>query len=228
VTGSPANAKGDSPDSVSFYFDLGSPYAYLASERLSEVIPEPIRWQPVLLGGLFKSNGRSSWARGDDDSRAAGIVEVERRARDYGLPPVRWPERWPDDYLFAMRVATFAFAAGHGREFTTCAFRDAFQRGHQLSVAAHVLDAAERAGLGRAEAQTSAEDPAVKQALRDATDAAHRRGVFGVPTIAVGEELFWGDDRLEDAATRLEIRVPDGEPAHGGVRSPAEGPTSAT
>ncbi len=211
MTGSLANVKGESPGSVTFYFDLGSPYAYLASERLSEVIPGPVRWQPVLLGGLFKSNGRSSWARGDGDSRAAGIAEIERRALGYGLPPVRWPDPWPDDYLFAMRVATFAFAAGHGREFTTCAFRDAFQRGRQLSIPGPVLDAAEQAGLDRAEAQAAAGDPAVKQALRDATDAAHRRGVFGVPTVAAGEELFWGDDRLEDAAACLEVRVPNGE-----------------
>jgi 2-hydroxychromene-2-carboxylate isomerase len=119
------------------------------------------------------------------------------------LPAIRWPDPWPDDYLFAMRVATFAFAAGRGREFTTRAFRDAFQRGHQLSVAAHVLDAAEQAGLDRRQAGSAAGDPQVKQALRDATDAAHALGVFGVPTLAVGG----GDDRLEDAAACVAASV---------------------
>jgi 2-hydroxychromene-2-carboxylate isomerase len=85
------------------------------------------------------------------------MAEIERRALGYGLPPIRWPDRWPANYLTAMRVVTFAFNAGRGREFTTSAF----------------------------------------------TDTAHARGVFGVPTFAVGDELFWGDDRLEDLARCL-------------------------
>jgi 2-hydroxychromene-2-carboxylate isomerase len=202
VSFSVTNAHEDKPGSVTLYFDLGSPYAYLTCERLSRVIAEPVRWQPLLLGGLFKLNGRSSWALGDYKRRQVGMADIERRARDYGLPAIRWPDPWPSDYLFAMRVATFAFAAGEGvgREFATRAFRDAFQRGRDLSIPAHVLDAAEQAGLDRGQAEQAASDPQIKQALRDATDAAHELGVFGVPTLAVGEELFWGDDRLEDAA----------------------------
>ena len=186
-----------------FYFDLGSPYAYLASERLASVLPEPVHWQPVLLGGLFRLTGRSSWALGDYRRREAGMAEVERRARDYGLPAIRWPDPWPTDYLLAMRAVTFAFALGRGRELTRCAFRDAFQRGHELSIRAHVINAAERAGLDRGEVESATRDPQTKQALRDATDAAFALGVFGVPTIAIGDELFWGDDRLEDAAAHL-------------------------
>lgn len=195
-----ANGNGDHTGAVIFYFDLGSPYAYLACERLPTLIPEPVRWQPLLLGGLFKLNGRSSWALGDYERRQAGMAEIERRARHYGLPPIRWPDPWPTDYLFAMRVATYAFTVERGREFTTCAFRHAFQEGRQLNIAAHVLDAAEQSGLDRHAAKQAAGDPHIKQALRHATETAHALGVVGVPTLAIGEELFWGDDRLEDAA----------------------------
>jgi 2-hydroxychromene-2-carboxylate isomerase len=132
------------------------------------------------------------------------MAEVERRAQAYGLPPIRWPEPWPSDYLYAMRVATFAFAVGRGREFSLHAFRDAFQHGGDLAVTGHVLDVAEDAGLERRDAEAAAHDPKIKRALRDATDAAHERGVFGVPTFAIGDRLFWGDDRLEDAASHLE------------------------
>jgi 2-hydroxychromene-2-carboxylate isomerase len=191
---------------VTFYFDLGSPYAYLAAERLPAALPGPARWQPVLLGGLFKLTGRSSWALGDDRRRQAGIAEIERRAQSYGLPPIRWPDPWPGDYLYAMRVATFAFAVGCGREFAMGAFHDAFQRGRDLGIVAHVLAAADRSGLDRREADEAANDSGVKQALRDATGAAHGRGVFGVPTIVVDDELFWGDDRLEDAGILLRAR----------------------
>ncbi|MGO9763811.1 MAG: 2-hydroxychromene-2-carboxylate isomerase [Solirubrobacteraceae bacterium] len=188
---------------VTFYFDLGSPYAYLAAERLTDVLSEPAQWQPLSLGGLFKANGRSSWALDDYQRRQAGSAEVERRARDYGLPPIHWPDPWPGNYLMAMRAATFAFAAGRGHEFTLQAFRDAFARGHDLSIPARVLDAAQDAGLDRAQVEAAAQDPRIKQALREATDAAHALGVIGVPTVAIGGELFWGDDRLQDAAAHL-------------------------
>jgi 2-hydroxychromene-2-carboxylate isomerase len=188
---------------ITFYFDLGSPYAYLAAERLSRLLPEPVRWQPVLLGALFKVSGRSSWALGDERRRALGMAEIERRTRTYGLPPMRWPDPWPDDYLTAMRAATYAFAAQRGRQFATQAFRDAFTAGLDLSIPDNVFASAGRAGLDVHVVRAAAADPVIKRSLRDATNAAYDLGVFGVPTIAIGSELFWGDDRLEDAAAHL-------------------------
>ncbi len=192
--------------SVTFYFDVGSPYAYLAAERIETVLLEPIRWQPILLGGLFKLTGRSSWALGDYRRREAGMAQIEQRARRYGLPAVHWPDPWPADYLLAMRTATFAFTVQRGREFAMQALRDAFQRGRDLSVRANVMHAAEQAGLDIVEVQGAVGDPQIKRALREATDAAHDLGVFGVPTVAIDRDIFWGDDRIEDAAARLSAR----------------------
>jgi 2-hydroxychromene-2-carboxylate isomerase len=187
---------------ATFYFDLGSPFAYLCAERLDDVLPTA-RWQPVSLGALFKANGHSSWAVGEAPRRREGILEVERRASAYGLPPVHWPNPWPGNYLMAMRATTFAYRAGRGREFTMQAFRDAFQEGLDLSVSTHVLKAAESAGLDPHEVELATRDPEIKLALRRATDDAHALGVFGVPTIAIDSTLFWGEDRLEDAAVHL-------------------------
>jgi 2-hydroxychromene-2-carboxylate isomerase len=189
---------------ITFYFDVGSPYAYLAAERLPDLFPEPVHWQPVLLGGLFRLTGRSSWALGDYRRRQAGMAEIERRTRSYGLPPMRWPDPWPGDYLQAMRACTYAFEVGRGREFAMQAFQNAFQRGANLTIPGRVLEAAVQAGLERAEVERGMQDPHIKATLRAATDAAHERGVFGVPTLAIGEELFWGDDRLPDAAGHLQ------------------------
>lgn len=188
---------------ATFYFDLGSPFAYLAAERLPALLPEPVVWQPVSLGALFKANGRSSWALGDPRRREGGMAEVERRARSYGLAEVRWPDPWPGNYLFAMRAATYAFQVGRGRELTLRAFRDAFQDGRDLGLEENVLRAAEEAGLDTRAVAEATRDPEIKLALRSATESAHERGVFGVPTVAVEEELFWGDDRLADAAAAL-------------------------
>jgi 2-hydroxychromene-2-carboxylate isomerase len=199
---------------ATFYFDLGSPYAYLAAERIAgeEVLPgelvampeELVAWQPLSLGALFKLAGRSSWSLGDPERRREGIAEVERRAALYGLAPVRWPEPWPSNYLFAMRACTYAFQVGQGIEFSLRAFRAAFQQGHDLGVPERVLAVAGEVGLDPRAVADATQDPQVKLALREATQAAHETGVFGVPTLAVGDELFWGEDRLEDAAGLLQ------------------------
>jgi 2-hydroxychromene-2-carboxylate isomerase len=189
---------------VTFYFDLGSPFAYLTAERLHEALPgQAITWQPVSLGALFKLNRRSSWSLGDPAVRRDGMAEVERRAKSYGLAPVRWPDPWPTNYLNAMRAATYAFQAGHGHPFTIAAFRHAFARGHDLAIPEHVLQAAEQVGLDPRVVDEATRDPEIKLALRAATDAAHEVGVFGVPTIAIDDELFWGDNRLQDVVAAL-------------------------
>lgn len=182
------------------YFDVGSPFVYLAAARAEAVLGVDPVWQPVLVGGLFKLADRSSWARGDAARRAAGMRDIEERAARYGLPPIRWPDPWPSDYLTAMRAATWAQSQGAAKHFALAATRRAFVDGRDLSLAAEVLAAVEAAGLDADAAGAAVSDPGVKLALREATEAAHARGVFGVPTVAVGPELFWGDDRLEEAA----------------------------
>ncbi len=186
-------------DTPVFYFDLGSPYAYLSAERLSGLFPQGVLWQPVLLGAIFQLTGRSSWSIGDPERRRAGMAEIERRASAYGLPALCWPDPWPANTLTAMRAATFAARAGAAREFALAAFRDAFTAAVDLTAPEAVLAAGEHAGLDGVQLQRAVADPDVKRELRAASDAAHALGVIGVPTVAVGGELFWGDDRLDEA-----------------------------
>jgi 2-hydroxychromene-2-carboxylate isomerase len=181
-----------------FTFDLGSPYAWLAAERVDAVLGEPVTWEPVSLGAIFKCTGRSSWAMGDPQRRASGMAEIERRARARGLGPMVWPDPWPTHYLLAMRAATFADTVGEVRAFALAAFRLAFLEGRDLAVAAHVAEAAARAGLDPEETLAAAQDQRIKDRLRERTDAALERGVFGVPTFAAGDDLLWGDDRLDE------------------------------
>jgi 2-hydroxychromene-2-carboxylate isomerase len=184
-----------------FYFDLGSPYSYLAAERVNEVLPVVPRWQPILLGGVFKATGRRSWSEGE--GRAEGMAEVERRAAERGMLPLRWPDPWPGDMLTAMRVATYAQQGSRTVAFALAAFRQAFAAGRDLSVTDNVLIAAAACELHSRAVLAAIETRAVKDGLREATDAAVERGVIGVPTVAVGDRLFWGDDRLEEAAAAL-------------------------
>jgi 2-hydroxychromene-2-carboxylate isomerase len=184
-----------------FFFDLGSPYAYLAAERVNamfaEAVGEPPVWEPVLLGGLFKRFGRDSWANGP--GRADGIAEVERRAGERGLPPLRWPDPFPGNTLFAMRVATYAKQIGRTVSFSLAAFRQAFAAGRDLTDPDSVLVAAAAAEIHPRAVTAAVERDSVKSALRDATERAGDLGVRGVPSLVVGDEVFWGDDRLERA-----------------------------
>ncbi len=186
--------------SSTFYFDLGSPYAYLAAERVSGLFTEAgleqPEWQPVLLGGLFQRFGRGSWSL--TPARAGGMAEVERRASAYGLPPIVWPEPWPGDSLVAMRVATFAKQAGRTVSFSLAAFRQAFAAGRDLTDPDNVMIAAAACELPPRALAKAVQTQGVKGALREATDRAGDLGVEGVPALVVGGQVFWGDDRLEE------------------------------
>jgi 2-hydroxychromene-2-carboxylate isomerase len=184
-----------------FYYDLGSPYSYLTAERLQRVLPVVPVWQPILLGGIWQQSGGRSW--GVTGERETGQVEVERRAEQYGLMPVRWPEGWPNNTLKAMRAAIFAQSIGRAVAFSLAAFRQAFAGGKDLSEVDNVLIAAAACELHPNAVLKALETQSVKDKLRQATQEAYDRGVRGVPTIAVGDQLFWGDDRLEEAASAL-------------------------
>ena len=186
---------------ATFYFDLGSPYAYLTAERISSLFTEAgleqPEWQPILLGGLFQRFERGSWA--ETPARAEGIAEVERRASAYGLPPIAWPEPWPGNTLVAMRVAIFAKQTGRTVSFALAAFRQAFAAGRDLSDPDNVMIAAAACELHPRALEKAVQTDIVKSALREATDRAGDLGVKGVPALVVGERVFWGDDRLEEA-----------------------------
>src|SRR4051794_25924459 len=120
--------------SSTFYFDLGSPYAYLSAERISglftEAELEQPEWQPILLGGLVHRFDRGSW--GETPARGVGMAGVGGRAADYGLRRVAWPKPWPGNMLVAMRAATFAKQTGRTVAFSLAAFRQAFAAGRDL------------------------------------------------------------------------------------------------
>jgi 2-hydroxychromene-2-carboxylate isomerase len=185
-----------------FFYDLGSPYAYLAAERVDALFMaacgEAPEWQPVLLGGLFKRYGRDSWARGPERER--GLGEVERRASAYRLPPIEWPQPFPGNTLVAMRAATYAKEIGRAVSFSLAGFRQAFAAGRDLSEPDNVALAGAASEIHPRALLAAVERDAVKAALRQATERAGDLGVRGVPSVLVDGEVFWGDDRLDEAA----------------------------
>lgn len=183
------------------YYDLGSPYAYLAVERADDVLDIEPRLEPILVGGIFVERGHGSWAHTPE--RELRIEEIETRAERYGLSPFAWPEGWPNNTLKAMRAAVWADQLGEGRRFALTAFRRAFSEGADLSRMEEVVAVAASLGLAVEEVAGAIEAQETKDSLRESTARAWARGVSGVPCIEVDGEIFYGDDRLEAAAERL-------------------------
>ena len=186
-----------------FYFDFNSPYAWLAAERIDDVLPVAPRWQPISFGPILQSSGRVPWSVADP-SRAKGIAEVERRAAERGLGPVQWLDGWPVEVYSLAPLRAMAYVQGMEceRELAIALFRAFFHDGRQL-VPDTVAEVAQGLGLNPDDVRDGVDDPDCKNWVKRATDAAIERGVVGVPTVAVGDQLFWGDDRLEDAAAAL-------------------------
>ena len=182
---------------VDFFFGAMSPYSWFAAERIDAMLPEA-SWRPVFAGGLFRAAGRASW--GLDERRAAGIADCEARAAAHGLGPIRWPEPWPTNDVLVARAMIVAAEAAVLRRFALAAMRLAFLEGADLGEPAAVAEAARRVALDPEEVAQGAQRPEAKERLRTETDAAHALGVIGVPSVVVGDEVFWGDDRLEQAA----------------------------
>ena len=189
------------PERAAFYFDLASPYAYLAAERISGLFSEAgleqPEWRPILVGALMKEFGRIPWGWGPDRERE--MAEVERRAGAYGLPAIVWPEPMPAKSLTAMRAATFAKQTGRTVSFALAAFRQAFAAGRDLGDPDSVAIAGAACELHPRALLKAVATSGVKEELRRATAEAAAAGVGGVPTVVAGGEVLWGDDRLEEA-----------------------------
>ncbi len=186
-----------------FFYDFASPYAFLASLRVDDVLPVRPVWRPVSFGVIVQQIGRLPWSFAED--RSVDLGELARRAAARGIPPLRYPPGWPlETYsLTALRAALVADEAGLLREVSAELFRTMFLEGLDLTDLERVLDAAQRAGMDREALRQGIGRQDIKDRLRAATQAALDLGVTGVPTVAIGGELFWGDDRLEAAAAAL-------------------------
>jgi 2-hydroxychromene-2-carboxylate isomerase len=190
---------------ATFYYDFSSPYSYLAAERISGVFAEAgleqPEWQPISFGHLLQATGRTPWSMRPDGPDPERLAEIQRRAVQRGLPEVRYPDGWPvaNYSLNAPRAAIYAKESGRVVSFSLACFRQVFAAGKDMSDVDNVLIAAAACELHPNAVLKGIQRKSVKDKLRSATEEALALGVEGIPTVAVGNELFWGDDRLEEA-----------------------------
>ncbi len=194
---------------VDFYFDYLSPYAYLASLEIGALCERNgvgLRWRPVLFAGLLNHWGQL----GPAELPPKGLhvfKDTLRYARKRGIP-LRSPRHHPFNPLVALRVAQFEVSGDAQPRVVGTLFEYGWARGGDLGSADEIAAALDAAGLDGKGLVAQTTGAVVKARLRDETDAAIARGVFGIPTMIVADELFWGLDQLGYLELFLQGRDP--------------------
>jgi 2-hydroxychromene-2-carboxylate isomerase len=188
-------------DQPVFYFDLVSPEAWLAAERVNAVLPVVPEWEPILLERLPGGEAIDAWRCNEE--REIAMLEMERLAGKRELQPLRWPPEWPTSSETAMLAATYAKQMGRTVAFSLAAFRQAFAAARDLGQRDNVLVAAAACEMHPAALLKGIELKSVRRALDEATEQAAAHGVRGVPTIRIGNDLFTGERGVEAAAAKL-------------------------
>lgn len=189
---------------IDFYFDFGSPNAYLAYKVIPSIeqrLGPVFRFKPALLGGIFKATGNQSPAvtlAAIPAKQAYERLETQRFIARHGLTEFRFNPGFPINTLHMMRGAIFARQIDVFDTYVAAVYAGMWERElnmGDLDVFHRVLD---EAGLPTQQFVERISEPEVKQGLIEATEAAVRRGTFGSPTFFVGDEIFFGKDRLWD------------------------------
>jgi 2-hydroxychromene-2-carboxylate isomerase len=186
---------------IDFWFTMGSTYTYLTASRLPEIARATnmnFRWRPFHLLILLKEMNHVPFA--DKPAKSAYMWrDIERRAAMYGIP-ARLPAPYPiANSERANLVAIVGMREGWGAEYVRAAYRHWFQSGLENGSEANIAASLHEIGQEPARVRKLAESDDTKAALIAETNAARELGIFGSPTFVVDGELFWGDDRLQDA-----------------------------
>jgi len=191
---------------VEFFFDYGSPFSYLADTQLAALerhTGATVVYRPMLLGAVLKETGNASPITVPAKGRYMG-VELHRWARRYGVPFAA-NKFFPINTMRLMRGAVAAQHAECFAEYHRVIYPAFWVDGTNLGEPEVIRAVLDKAGLNADLILARIEEPDVKEQLRLNTEEAVRRGVFGAPTFFVGEEMFWGNDRLmfvEEALTQ--------------------------
>lgn len=185
---------------LEFFFDLGSPTTYLAYTQLPGICAETgsqLVYQPILLGGIFKATGNASPITIAAKDRYL-LQDLARYAKRYGVP-LKFNPHFPINTLTLMRAVTGIQLREPERfiDFIDCLFRALWVDGRNLGDPAVVAAVLAEHGFDPAQVLELAQDEAVKDALKHKTEEAIARGVFGAPSLFVGQQLFFGQDRLD-------------------------------
>ena len=184
---------------ITFYFDLGSPYSYVGFHRIQQIAEEyqtEVVWKPMLLGGVFKATGNSSPMTIPAKARYS-MIDLGRWSKLWNIP-VQMNPYFPINTLNLMRLITAVqlYQPEHFQKVLNGLFDAMFGNPRNLNDINELASVAQSLNLEITQVQTWLGDEQVKAQLKQVTEEAIERGVFGAPTWFVGDEMFWGVDHL--------------------------------
>jgi 2-hydroxychromene-2-carboxylate isomerase len=187
---------------IDFWFEFGSTYSYPAAMRVEKLASQHgirVNWRPFLLGAIFREQGLADSPFNLYAAKGRYMWrDLERTCEALGIPFQR-PSEFPRNGLLAARVTCCFDDAPWVGNFVRAVYRANFVVDTDIADPIVISSCIAGAGEDPEVVLEQAQAPASKQKLREQTDEAMRIGIFGAPTVAVGDELFWGNDRLEHA-----------------------------
>lgn len=192
---------------LEFFFDLASPYSYLAATQLPALCERTgarLQWKPIVLAAVFKAVGNTMPAAVVPKAQYM-LKDLNRWASHYSVP-FRMTSRFPVNALKAMRLVVAAEASDKSGELARALFDALWIDDRDITAEPELRALCAQVGLDADTMFAAIETPEVKDRLRTYTDQAIARGVFGAPALVVGSELFWGNDRLHFVEDALKAR----------------------
>ena len=200
------------PPVIEFHFDFGSPNAYFCHKVLPSMAARtgvPVRYVPVLLGGVFKlTNNQAPMVqfKGIKNKNEYQRLEMVRFIKKHGLTHFQMNPHFPVNTVTIMRGAVAADMDGKLAAYADAVFHHMWEAPKKMDDAEVIRSALDLSGLDGARLLARAQDQDVKDALLKATEASVARGNFGSPTFFVGDEMYFGKDRLRDVEDEISSR----------------------
>ncbi|MGH8455801.1 MAG: 2-hydroxychromene-2-carboxylate isomerase [Stenotrophobium sp.] len=194
--------------SIEFFWEPGSPYTYLASTQVERIATEAgaaVTWKPFLLGKVFEARGTKLPASIPAKAQYM-FKDLARWAQQYQVP-VTMPKVFPVHSLLASRAAIAASQFGHEAAAAKAVLHAYWGEGQDISQPEVLAAAFDKAGLDGKAILEHAQDQGVKDQLKNNTEDALKRGVFGAPSMFVGDAMFWGNDRLDQMKLVLQGKI---------------------
>mgnify|MGYP003394493767 CR=1 FL=1 len=192
---------------LQFWYEFGSTYSYLSAMRIEDMAQAAgvtVDWKPFLLGPIFSAQG---WATSPFNLYPAKgrymVREMQRLTAQRGLP-FQMPSPFPQNSLYAARLALIGHDEGWGPAFARAVFTAQFAEGANISDRHALATILGGLGLESPVLMERTDQPEIKERLRQQTEMADELGIFGAPSFLAFDELYWGDDRLEQAFARLQ------------------------
>jgi 2-hydroxychromene-2-carboxylate isomerase len=202
---------------IDFWVSIGSTYSYLSVMRLKSVEEASgvaFRWRPFSVRAIMMEQDNTPFV-GKPVKMAYMWRDIERRARRYGFEP-RLPAPYPlKEFDLANKIAVVAETEGWCADYVRAAYQHWFEQGQEPGSESGVAAVLRELGRDPARVVASARTGRIEERYQRDTEEAKALGVFGSPTFVVDGEVFWGDDRLEDAVEWFKANAPDAGPEGG-------------